>query len=112
MSLARCCSRKLSMKTIGSSALGAVLLGCLVLPQHASGQATTSAAGAITTPKKALGFNVGDDYCLANFQQLKSYWEKLERESDRIKLVEIGRTEEGRPQIAAIVTSRVNHRRL
>src|SRR5262249_38274555 len=32
--------------------------------------------------------------------------------SDRIKVVSIGKTEEGRPQLAAIVTSPRNHRRL
>jgi hypothetical protein len=67
---------------------------------------------AITTPKQYLGFNVGDDYCLANYQQLKGYWEKLEKESDRMKLVTVGKTEEGRPQIAAIVTSPANHKKL
>lgn len=67
---------------------------------------------AITTPKQFLGHDIGDDYFLANFQQLKSYWEKLATESDRMKLVTIGTTEEGRPQLAAIVTSPRNHARL
>ncbi len=66
----------------------------------------------ITTPKEYFGFNIGDDYCLANYQQLKGYWEKLESESDRIKLVTIGKTEESRPQLMAIVTSPANHRQL
>ena len=67
---------------------------------------------AITTPKQYLGFDVGDDYCLANYRQLKGYWEQLEKESDRIKLVTLGKTEEGRPQVAAVVTSPANHERL
>lgn len=66
----------------------------------------------VTTPKQFFGFNMGDDYCLANYQRLKAYWEKLERESDRIKLVTLGKTEEGRPQLAAIVTSPANHKLL
>jgi hypothetical protein len=101
------------MKTLRSSALAAVLLGALAPGQDVNAQAqATAAAAAVTTPRQALGFDVGEDYCLANYRQLKSYWETLARESDRIKLVEIGRTEEGRPQVAAVVTSRVNHRRL
>ncbi len=66
----------------------------------------------ITTPKEFLGFNIGDDYCLANYQQLTGYWSKLERESDRLKLVRIGVTEEGRQQLMAVVTSPANHRQL
>jgi hypothetical protein len=66
----------------------------------------------ITTPKEHLGFHLGDDYCLANYQQLLSYWAKLEKESDRVKLVEIGKTEEGRPHMMAIVTSPANHKKL
>lgn len=43
--------------------------------------ANPAAAAGITTPKEHFGFNIGDDYCLANYQELTAYWEKLERES-------------------------------
>src|SRR5207249_6357651 len=69
-------------------------------------------AAHITTPKEHLGFNLGDDYCLANYQQLMSYWAKLEKESDRLKVVNIGPTEEGRPQLVGVVTSAANHKKL
>jgi hypothetical protein len=71
-----------------------------------------AAAPPITPPKDYFGFNLGDDYCLANYQQLSGYWSKLERESDRLKVVRIGATEEGRPQLMGIVTSPANHREL
>ncbi len=58
----------------------------------------------ITTPKEALGFEIGDDYHLANYTQLSAWWHKLATESDRMKLVEIGQTEEGRPQYMCIIT--------
>src|SRR5262249_7415037 len=80
-------------------------------PRAAQPQAKTS-AGHITTPKEHLGFNLGDDYCLANYQQLMSYWAKLEKESDRLKVVNIGTTEEGRPQLMGVVTSPANHKKL
>ncbi|MBN9523106.1 peptidase [bacterium] len=67
---------------------------------------------AVTTPKAFFGFHMGDDYCLANYQQFKAYWEKLAGESDRLRLATIGTTAEGRPQLAAVVTSPANHRRL
>lgn len=63
---------------------------------------------AVTAPKQQFGFNVGDDYQLINYTQLSGYWQKLATESDRMKLVEIGKTAEGRPQYMAIVSSPAN----
>jgi hypothetical protein len=56
-------------------------------------------------PKQALGFNIGDDYMLASYTQLEAYWKTLDAESDRMILVDIGATAEGRPQYMAIVSS-------
>ncbi len=67
---------------------------------------------AITTPEAALGFNLGDDYHIANYTQLAAYWKTLAAESDRMKLVDIGPTAEGRPQYMAILSSPENLRRL
>ena len=66
----------------------------------------------ITTPKEEFGFNIGDDYRLANYTQLEAYWKKLATESDRMKLVDIGKTAEGRHQWMAIVTSPENLKNL
>jgi len=66
----------------------------------------------VTSPKQFFGFNIGDDYKLANYKQLTAYWAKLQGESDRMKVVKIGVTEEGRDQLMAIVTSPANHRKL
>ena len=48
----------------------------------------------ITTPQEHLGFNFGDDYHLANYQQISAYWHKLARESNRIVVQAIGKTAE------------------
>ena len=66
----------------------------------------------VTSPKEALGFNIGDDYQMANYTQLEAYWKKLASESDRMKLVGIGQTAEGRPQYMAIITSPENFKKL
>ncbi|MGH9176303.1 MAG: M14 family metallopeptidase, partial [Vicinamibacterales bacterium] len=71
--------------------------------------AIVGAQSRITTPKEEFGFNFGDDYQLATYQQLVAYWRKLDRESDRMALQEIGKTSEGRPHLMAIVTSPANH---
>jgi hypothetical protein len=62
----------------------------------------------ITSPREQFGFDIGDDYKLANYTQFAQYWHRLAGESNRMKLVEIGRTAEGRPQLMAIVSSPAN----
>jgi hypothetical protein len=77
--------------------------------------ALTNASGAdgnVTSPKEQFGFNLGDDYCLANYVQLTEYWRKLATESDRIQLEAIGETEEGREILMAVVTSPKNFKNL
>jgi hypothetical protein len=74
--------------------------------------AAPSAQSRVTTPKAFFGFSLGDDYQLANYKQISEYWRKLDAESDRMIVQEIGRTAEGRPHLMAIVTSPANHRNL
>ena len=73
---------------------------------------TAAGQSRITSPKAQFGFNLGDDYQLANYAQLTEYWKKLAQQSDRMKLVEIGKTAEGRPMLMAIITSPENHKKL
>ncbi len=74
-------------------------------------QSPARAAG-ITTPKAQFGFDIGDDYQLATYRQLVEYWRKLDAQSDRLSVVDIGRTAEGRSQLMAVVTAPENHKRL
>jgi hypothetical protein len=84
----------------------ALLLCVLSLP------GTVSAQTRITSPHAQFGHNIGDDYFLVNYSQMIEYWHKLDRESERMKMVRIGTTAEGRPMWMAIITSAQNHRRL
>ena len=70
------------------------------------------AAVPLTTPMAEWGHNIGDDYFLVNYQQLLAYWKKLEKESNRIHLVDIGKSSEGRPMMMAIITSPANYQKL
>ena len=71
------------------------------------------AAPHITTPKEALnGSEPGDDYFLANYDQTTAYWKTLAAESDRMRLVSIGKSVEGRDIWMAIVSSPENLRNL
>jgi len=83
-----------------------LLLGLLILA------ATADAQPRITSPRAQFGHDIGDDYFLVNYTQMIEYWQKLDRESDRMKLVRIGTSAEGRPMWMAIITSPENHARL
>lgn len=66
----------------------------------------------IPNPKEHFGFNIGDNYMLANYSQTEAYFKKLDAASDRAKLMSIGKTEEGREQFMMIVTSPENHKNI
>jgi hypothetical protein len=70
------------------------------------------AAPKVTAPKEQFGHDIGDDYFLVNYTQYVEYLRKMDKESDRMTVMEIGKTEEGRPELTAIITSPENHRRL
>ncbi len=92
------------MMKLVHSLFAAAGLALLAVPACSAQSATRN----ITTPKQAFGFNIGDDYHLANYVQLTSYWQQLAKESDRMKLVDIGPTAEGRRQLMAIISSPEN----
>jgi hypothetical protein len=66
----------------------------------------------VPSPKEHFGFDIGDDYKLANFTQTEAYFKKLAQTSNRAKLVDIGQTEEGRTQFMMIVSSAENLKNL
>ena len=76
------------------------------------GGGASAQRGTITSPNQQFGFDIGDDYQLATYDQFAAYWKKLDAESDRMKVVEIGKTAEGRPQLMAIITSPENFKKL
>ena len=62
----------------------------------------------VTSPKSHFGFNIGDDYMLANYKQMESYFLKVAKESNRVLIQEAGLTEEGRKQYLIIISSPEN----
>jgi hypothetical protein len=60
----------------------------------------------ITTPKKAFGFEIGE-WHLSPEQSL-SYLRILERESERIKIISMGKSYEQRPTVLMIISSPSN----
>ena len=90
--------------------LGAVIVAVVVVGW--AGAPRAQAPPRVTSPLQEFGHNFGDDYFLANYRQIAAYWQKLDRESDRMVVQSIGRTAEGRDHLMAIVTSPENHRNL
>ncbi|MEO5589247.1 MAG: M14 family zinc carboxypeptidase, partial [Gemmatimonadaceae bacterium] len=83
-----------------------LLFACLLVA------APISAQSRITTPLQQFGHNIGDDYFLADYGQLVKYWEKLDAQSDRMRVVRVGTTAEGRPMVMAIITAPGNFAKL
>jgi hypothetical protein len=66
----------------------------------------------ITEPVAVTGIAPGTDYFLANNTQLEKWLKIIATESDRMKLVSIGKTAEGRDQYMAIISSSDNIKNL
>ena len=66
----------------------------------------------IPSPRSVLGFNPTDDKTIADWWQITDYFLKLDKASDRVTLREIGVTTNGRPMIAALISSAANSKRL
>ncbi len=62
----------------------------------------------LPTPESVLGFRVGDDFKLATYDESIEYFRALEAASDRLQLVEVGRTSEGRAWYMALVSTPEN----
>ncbi len=79
-----------------------VALAALALPTL-SGSAVARAT--IPPPASVIGWKPCADYKLANYEQIADYFQVLDKASDRMKVVDLGKTSEGRDQIMAIVSS-------
>ena len=81
--------------------LGVVLL--LVSPIALRGQ-----SGSIPTPESVLGFQPGADFKLATYDQVVSYFQKVDAASDRMTMVQAGKTTQGRTFYFALISSKEN----
>lgn len=68
--------------------------------------------GTIPTPKSVLGYDIGEEGHLTYYSNVLKYFRLVEKNSDRVKVVEYGKSTEGRPMVFAIVTSPENHSKL
>src|SRR5712671_1219365 len=100
------------MRSLKSATSFLFFLLATTVPSKAQTNIASTTATRITTPRAQFGHDIGDDYFLANYTQMIDYWRVLDRQSDRMKMVRIGTSAEGRPIWMAIVTSPENHAKL
>ncbi len=81
-----------------------ILLAALLLLCLPGGRA----AAQVPTPESVIGWKPGADYKLADYGQIRAYFEALDAASDRIRVVTIGESAEGRPLLLAIISSEAN----
>jgi hypothetical protein len=67
-------------------------------------------AAQVPAPQSVLGHNPGDDFYLASYDESLAYFQKLAASTDKLKLVKVGQTTEGRDWYMAIISSARNLR--
>ena len=72
-----------------------------------SGQAQSNDVS-LPSPEKFFGFRMGADRKLANWDRLLEYYNTLAKASNKVRLVELGKSSEGRPYIALFISSPAN----
>src|SRR6266404_7475999 len=62
----------------------------------------------IPTPESVLGHKPGDDFYLASYDESLGYFQKLAAATDKLKLVRVGKTTQGRDWYIALISSARN----
>ena len=83
-------------------------VGLFALAGAAAAEPISPKVGTITAPSEAFAQEPGSDYFLANYDAYEAYLKKLATQSDRMKLVDIGKSAEGRTMWVVIVSSPTN----
>ncbi len=69
-------------------------------------------AQTISSPQSVLGFHPTTDKTIADWRQITGYFQKLDRESERVEVREIGKTTLGKPFIVAFISASENIKNL
>jgi hypothetical protein len=87
-----------------------VLIGLSLLGSEPFTRITAAQAArqGVPSPEQFFGFQMGADRKLANWDTLLEYYQLIAKSSNKIKLVELGKSSEGRPYIALFISSPAN----
>jgi hypothetical protein len=91
-----------------------LILGLLIPAFFGPGARPASAQtpSSITAPETFFGFRLGSDRNIAPWDKIVSYYKRLGRESDKIKVVDMGPSTMGNPFLLVIISSASNLARL
>jgi hypothetical protein len=78
-----------------------LILACILLAQVVTAQG-------VPTPESVLGHKPGDDFYLANYDESREYFHKLAAASNRVKIINVGKTTRGLDWEIAIISSPQN----
>lgn len=62
----------------------------------------------VTPPRDFFGFELGADRKIARWDRIVEYFRRLEAESDRVKVVDMGPSTEGRPFLLVVISAPAN----
>jgi hypothetical protein len=85
-------------------------LACFTIALSSSAQVavTTNPSPNVPTPESVLGHRPGDDFYLANYDESREYFHKLAASSNRVELINVGKTTRGLDWEIAIISSPEN----
>jgi hypothetical protein len=89
-----------------------VLVALVAFVPGAPSTGPSSVASGIPMPAEVLGFTPGDDRKLASWNQVVTYFEQLDRASDRVMFETLGQTSMGNPFVMATISAPDNLARL
>ena len=72
------------------------------------GLLAAAALAQVPTPESVLGHKPGDDFYLATYEDALGYFRKVAASSNRIKLVNVGKTTRGRDWFIAFISDPAN----
>jgi hypothetical protein len=99
------------MRTRRPARVAPVLVALLLLGSSAgtrTSEAQAARQSALPSPEQFFGFQMGADRKLANWDKLQEYYQLLAKSSNKMKLVELGKSSEGRPYLALFISSPAN----
>mgnify|MGYP001587665053 FL=1 len=85
-----------------------ILLALAIAGQPLIARAAWAQAPQITSPERFFGFQMGADRKLARWDKLVEYYKLLDRESDRLQVVDMGPSTMGNPFLALFISSPAN----
>jgi hypothetical protein len=69
---------------------------------------TVAVAQSVPHPRDVFGFDPGDDYEMADYDQMLEYYRQLDEASDRVQMIQIGESALGKPMLLLFISSEEN----